>query len=359
SLLFLFTLSAFGMHAAQLAALGNPTRVTCIDPITEARQKNSSACAFEGFLLIACVYGLTVWITIYMLNFHLTIVWRNDFMHRHAIVANVIGAVLCLIPPILFAASNGIASMGTTCMFDSDHAVSLFFIPVGVVGIPATLLTLFTVLYLWRLLQSMPDIKHVSRRKEPGLANSSARLPMVSVASSGGYVASTVPGSVARDLDNNAQGDVNGENSLASGASVFRKSNLALHLAVTRDAEKALHAAKEHREKMRDVFRKSWRSIAICVSFIVIFGTFWGFYFRFTLVMSGVTTSTEWVQAWFGCVMQGKSRNECALVASPYVPSMTGIAAAQILSASIGTVITLIFGEGMVEEWRDLVKVKR
>ncbi|KAJ3229286.1 hypothetical protein HDU78_009152 [Chytriomyces hyalinus] len=379
SLIVVFTLSAFGLHATQLASLVDPTRVTCIDRITEASQKNSSACAVEGFLLIFFAISLTTWISVFMLNLHMALVWKSDLIQRHIYAISAVAVLVCLVPPVALSAANAIASIGITCMFDADHAVTHYFIPVGLVGIPGSLLTFYTVAHLIRQLKSTPDARRV-KKLEPSQSNPAKSSPTKSNPTKSNPTKSNpVKSNPARGNSaillasaghapeepgptTDAQGkkpEQNVDASLIAGATAFRKSKLALNATTTtRETEKMQHLMKEHREKMWSLFEKSWRSIAICACFIVIFFTFWGFYLRFAILMAGVNTSTEWVQVWYGCVMQGKSRNECAAVARPFVPSLVGTAAAQYLISSIGIWIFLVFGGSMVEEWRNLVKGK-
>ncbi|KAJ3237213.1 hypothetical protein HDU81_009835 [Chytriomyces hyalinus] len=401
SFIMLFTLSSFCLHITLIPGLGigNGSRVTCLDHITEANQETSIACAVQGFLATFFAISLTTWISLFMFNLYLAIVHKKEYlMARYSLAINMAVVIWSVLPGVSLASKKGISSIGFACMFSAKLAITHFFIPMGLVGWPGIILTIVTVIHLLHLLTTTSDLQPrgtsahgVAGKSETGTngpshglqRSGSARshtshLVKASLPTSGSYTAldaapvapaaatgnfTSVTGAAPAPAATGNFTSITGatppapshdppDHSLALGAVAFKKSNMALE----RETDKATNAIREHREKLANIVQRSWRSVAISVCFTLVFGTFWIFYLQFSIVMDHVDASTEWVATWYGCVLDGGSQRDCALVARPYVPSVYGIAASQFLISSIGTCLFAVFGSGMIEEWRKLVK---
>ncbi|KAI8837924.1 hypothetical protein BJ741DRAFT_707668 [Chytriomyces cf. hyalinus JEL632] len=385
SFIMLFTLSSFCLHVTLIPGLGigNGSRVTCLDPITEATQETSVACGVQGFLATFFALSLTTWISLFMFNLYLAIVHKKEWlMARYSLAINMAVVIWSLLPGVSLASKKGISSIGFACMFSAKLAITHFFIPMGLVGWPGIILTIVTVFHLIHLLTTTSDLQ--ARRtsghgvgksdtgtngpshglQRSGSARSHTSYPVVKahLPTSGSCTALDAAAIAAAAAGVGGAGGGGRtsttapydppEHSLALGAAVFKKSNMALE----RETDRATNAIREHREKIATIVQKSWRSVAICVCFTLVFGTFWIFYLQFSIVMEQVDASTEWVANWYGCVLDGGSQSQCARVARPYVPSVYGIAASQFLISSVGTCMFTVFGSGMIEEWRKLVK---
>ncbi|KAI8611911.1 hypothetical protein BC830DRAFT_1139188 [Chytriomyces sp. MP71] len=124
-------------------------------------------------------------------------------------------------------------------------------------------------------------------------------------------------------------------------------------------AAKVALKLKQHRDKVWDLLIKSWRSIAISICFLMMYGEFWVFNLIAVIMMKGVGPDTPWVQNWYGCVLQGNSRKACAAVAAPYAPPLGAMVYANIAVNFIGFSGFLIFGLAMIDDWKQLLGLKR
>ncbi|KAJ3075925.1 hypothetical protein HDU98_006434 [Podochytrium sp. JEL0797] len=203
---------------------------------------NSLACIVQSFVEAFSALYLTFWINIFVLNLHLTIVWRNDWL------------------------SERYTLLGTAAFLYA--------------GVPAIVLTALGKLSI--------------KTEQPSVEDDAAKL--------------------ARRLRN-------------------------------------------HRERMLSLIFKSWRSLALCVAIVVMFGSFWSINLEISILFQSVTKETPWLVEWYTCALQGNSRADCAKVAAPFVPSIVTMAMSYINSC-IGFVTFLIFGTGVFGEWKQLLAEK-
>ncbi|KAI8616455.1 hypothetical protein BC830DRAFT_1117917 [Chytriomyces sp. MP71] len=337
-----FSGGAMVLHATQVVSvIGDGLRISCVDSVTEAVVGNSVACPAQAFLLHFFAVYIDCWISIFMINLYLTIVWRKDWFSERYIVLQIGIVVWSLIPAIGILATKGVRNIGYTCLFDVDH--SWWFLTfMGVMGWPGVVITILTVITLCRMLLSAPS-QNSSKMSSSALTSSNAAHSKAPSE----VKAPPLPG--ASDVASTTKATKSQGAGKSQGA-VTKSQN-----AVQIQAAKVAMKLKKHREKMWDMLVKSWRSIAICVVFVLFYGTFWIFNLLAVLIMKGVGADTPWVQTWYACALQGNGRDECASLAAPYAPSKVGFILANIGVNLIGTACFLIFGLGMVEDWRNLI----
>ncbi|KAJ3030834.1 UNVERIFIED_CONTAM: hypothetical protein HDU68_007609 [Siphonaria sp. JEL0065] len=187
TIMWFFSLGTFLYHLFQLTLIGSDGyRVTCIDPITEAHQQSSPLCATQAFIQTFAAMYLIFWVNMFMLNLHLSIVWRKDWFTDRYIYIRIASLIYAIVPAVLALAMGTGASIGFSCLVDVEHVQGLILIPMGVIGGPGVGLTLFTVLYLIKVLMSAPGAKNTATERSAVSGAGNSTLP-------GGGVGSKAP----------------------------------------------------------------------------------------------------------------------------------------------------------------------
>ncbi|KAJ3066249.1 hypothetical protein HDU98_010457, partial [Podochytrium sp. JEL0797] len=140
----------------QLPEIGNGYRTTCLDDITAAMHGNSSFCIVQSFVQAFSALLLLFWINVFMVNLHLTIVWRKDLIGERYAVLGVVAVLYAGIPATSLTVLGTAASNGFMCMADGEHVRQWLLYPMGVVGWPGVFLTFYTVGFLVVKLMSAP-----------------------------------------------------------------------------------------------------------------------------------------------------------------------------------------------------------
>ncbi|KAI8622835.1 hypothetical protein BC830DRAFT_1076299, partial [Chytriomyces sp. MP71] len=258
------------IHSFQIINIGsNGYRATCLDNITEAIYENSNLCVASAFFLSFGALYLTYWINIFMFNLHLQLVWRKDWFSEKQLLMHAGSLIYSFAPSIALIASKGVGSTGFTCLADVHHVLYIL-VPQGLIGWPGVIVTVFTVVHLCRMLLSAPGNSNQS-------TGVSKHAPPTGSAALGGG-ASMVSGGVY-DPQNSGVAP-----STKSGAPAKSVLNVTATL-----QSKAAAQLKKHREKMWDVIVKSWRSIAICIAVVVIYGSFWSFTLEMMLAFDNIS----------------------------------------------------------------------
>ncbi|KAJ3236179.1 hypothetical protein HDU81_011111 [Chytriomyces hyalinus] len=345
-----FSGGAMVLHFAQSAIIsGGGTGIQCVDAITEARVGNSVGCPLQGFLVSFFANYVTCWVTLFMVNLNLTIVWRKDWFSERYVLVHLFTFIWSVVPSVYLVASHGISNIGHVCFGDMDHSAVGVLLPLALVGWPGVLVTLITVLTLIRMLLSAPS-NGPSQSSTAASKNSAASRTAAPHMSQAPKMPSVRGG-------NNPAGESD-EGSKSNGSLNEPGKKSGIKSAVAGQTNKIAQRLKKHRQKMWDILIKSWRSLAICVVFVGIFGIFWSFLAYTVGLMKGVDSHTPWVQAWYGCVLTGKSRSECLPYSEPFIPNAVGYVIALWVVSLIGTFAFLVFGLSMVEDWKQLIGLK-
>ncbi|KAJ3408262.1 hypothetical protein HDU80_006302 [Chytriomyces hyalinus] len=345
-----YALGATVCHFFQLFNLGsNGYRVGCVDEVTEALQSNSNLCIVQAFFLSAMAQYLTFWINLFMFNLHLQLVWRKDWFQDRMLIMHVLSILYTFIPPIAIIATNGVATIGFTCLASVHHAAPQVLLPMGIIGWPGVVVTVFTVVHLFRMLLSAPgggstnaSSTNSSMATTPNTAGGKSGIKSIGAKSAAQTPQAPDPTKSGSNTDSVAASKP-GKTATTNGVAT----------AQTKSVKEAARLAK-HRQKIWGVITKSWRSIAICVGVVVIYGSFWSFTYVIIEAFDHVSADTDWLQAWVGCALSGNSQSDCAAQVSPHIPGGVFIYMQQ-TTALIGTATAIIFGGSFYEDWKELL----
>ncbi|KAJ3266028.1 hypothetical protein HDU77_002820 [Chytriomyces hyalinus] len=258
-----FSGGAMVLHFAQSAIIsGGGTGIQCVDAITEARVGNSVGCPLQGFLVSFFANYVNCWVSLFMVNLNLTIVWRKDWFSERYVLLHLFTFIWSAVPSIYLVASNGVSNIGHVCFGDMDHSGIGVLLPLGLIGWPGCLITLVTVLTLIRMLLSAPSTG--PSQSSTAASKSSAASKTAGPSMSQAPKMPSVRGNPEADEGQKSNGSVN-ETGKKSG----------IKSAVAGQTNKIAQRLKKHRQKMWDILIKSWRSLAICVVFVGIYGIFW------------------------------------------------------------------------------------
>ncbi|KAJ3238462.1 hypothetical protein HDU81_007731 [Chytriomyces hyalinus] len=344
---------AFGAtvcHFFQLFNLGsNGYRVGCVDEVTEAMQSNSNVCIVQAFFLSAMAQYLTFWINLFMFNLHLQLVWRKDWFQDRMLIMHVLSLLYTFIPPIAIIATNGVGTIGFTCLASVHHAAPQVLLPMGIIGWPGVVVTVFTVIHLFRMLLSAPGSGSAN---VSSTTSSLATSPNTAGGKSGVKSITSKPAAQTPQAPEPSSSGSNTDSIAASKPAKAGTTNGAA-TAQTKAGKAAARLAK-HRQKIWGVIMKSWRSIAICVGVVIIYGSFWSFSYVIIETFDHVDTNTDWLQAWVGCALSGNPQSVCAAQVSPHIPGGVFIYMQQATSL-IGTCTFIIFGGCFYEDWKALL----
>ncbi|ORY37677.1 hypothetical protein BCR33DRAFT_449390 [Rhizoclosmatium globosum] len=390
AIMFYFSLGMLLLHINQMSIVGSDGyRTSCIDAITEAKQSNSPGCAIQSFVQTFSAMYLIYWIILFMFNLHLTVVWKTDWFSERMVLLNVIGVLYGLVPAIGILATGSSSTSGFNCMVDPQHVIGWVIIPMGVLGWPGVAVTIFTVIYLIRLLFSAPGGPNGKSSDHSGTKSGAFTSVAARTTATGSKPAFLERNGSANELDSNGpEGQTTsvkvaanrsasklGERpqSIASGTGGMErnKSSNAIDTIPGQDRRKSKNnplpssAAEEsvtkiskqlkaHKERVWSVLQKTWRSIALSVAIVIVFGSFWTFNLQIALTFINVSPSTPWLANWYACALQGNSRAVCAQQVAPHITPFVGVALSNITSG-IGLIVFLIFGTGMLEDWKKLL----
>ncbi|KAJ3075926.1 hypothetical protein HDU98_006435 [Podochytrium sp. JEL0797] len=324
-----------------LPEIGNGYRTTCLDDITSAMHGNSHFCTVQSFVQAFAALYLVFWINIFILNLHLTIVWRKDWLSERYAILGTTAILYAGVPAIALTALGTAASNGFMCMADGEHVKQWLLYPMAAVGWPGVLLTLYTVGFLMVKLMSAPGAASTATEKRTASVKPNTAS---SVRSSNFNPAAS---------ETNSKWFLKGDTSANSVHFPIKTEQPV----VEDNATKLARRLKKHREKMWGILVKSWRSLAMCIAIVLIFGSFWSINLEISIVFESVTSKTPWLVEWYTCALQGNSRAACAKVVAPFVPSIATMALSDITSC-IGFVTFLIFGTGVYEDWKKLLAEK-
>ncbi|ORY43784.1 hypothetical protein BCR33DRAFT_717427 [Rhizoclosmatium globosum] len=331
-----FSLGGFICHSFQAISIGsNGYRTGCVDSITEADQSNSALCGIQGFVLMASALYLLFWNTAFMFNLHLQLIWRKDIFSGNYFFVHTLSILFALVPTISTAATNGFATNGFTCLTDPHHAIGYLIIPMGVVGLPGVAITVYTVVALIVKLLSAPG------QHDTGSTMSTANAPS-GKSNFGKSGVGSAPGKSQPPVPESTEPYQSGKSRTPSEtAAVKMKARM-----------------KKHQQKVIDLLTKSWRSLVLCIAVVIIFLPFWtenmitAFYFQ------DLEQTTPWVLQWFSCIANGGTQQECYKNAEGHIPSF-GDSIISLAHVTIGSFIFLVFGVSMIDDWKELLGLKK
>ncbi|KAJ3297087.1 hypothetical protein HDU79_004694 [Rhizoclosmatium sp. JEL0117] len=350
SIIWYYMLGVFLLHLNQMSVVGSDGfRVSCVDSITEAHQQNSPGCAVQTFVQTFAATYLIYWINLFMLNVHLSIVWKKDWFSERMLLLNVIGLVYGLVPAIGVLVSGASSTIGFNCMVDPQHVIGWILIPMGVIAWPGVGVTIFTVFYLIRLFLSAPGAlpaKPNSSGKNQSEPNGSTTQEASNTQSAATKGVPTRPtaqvGEIQRMESSIPQDQIKPKNTVVNSS------------AAEESVTKAAKNSKAHKERVLGVLKKTWRSIALSVAIVIVFGSFWTFNLQIALTFINVSPSTPWLANWYACALMGNSQAVCAKQVAANIPPFIGVALSNI-TCGIGLMVFLIFGTAMLEDWKKLI----
>ncbi|KAJ3068353.1 hypothetical protein HDU98_008457 [Podochytrium sp. JEL0797] len=317
------SLMTAGFHVAFAINVGNPARYTCIDDITSANQFNSGVCTAQATVVLYTLLTTILWIALFVVSLHLRIVWRNSFLDDKYVYFQIIW-VLGAIPVAIFAGLQQLAASGEMCLFAPQYAHNVYLLPVAVVGFPALLAHGGTLLY-------------IAKVAVLGIAAEMARK------------------SVATQVSNNTNGKGDGKSVAVLPASMASLPGAAVqgNQAAAALAKKGLDW-KKTKEILKEQVELYWRSVLLAIVYCSWIVYIW--IFLDSLMTAQMNQKNdEWAQKWYGCALSGNSQTQCAQYMVGHIPSVNQVTVANLSMASAGMIFFLIFGTGMMKEWKGLI----
>ncbi|KAI9342312.1 hypothetical protein BDR26DRAFT_283231 [Obelidium mucronatum] len=132
AIMWFFSLGIFLYHLFQLSIIGSDGyRVSCVDEITESKQQNNTLCAVQAFIQTFAALYLIFWINMFILNLHLTVVWRKDWFTDKYVYYRIFSLIYAFIPAIGVLATGSGASIGYSCLADVRNVKGFILYPYG------------------------------------------------------------------------------------------------------------------------------------------------------------------------------------------------------------------------------------
>ncbi|KAJ3080327.1 hypothetical protein HDU99_008682, partial [Rhizoclosmatium hyalinum] len=207
-------------------------------------------------------------------------------------VLRVISLLYSLIPAIGVLATGSAAGTGFSCLADPKQIIGWVMIPIAVVAWPGVAITLFTVVYLVRLLFSSPGVgagKGNTTEKGMNSTNSAQSCSLAATRSVPTIASNSKP--VSSYLDRLTSSATN----LDSVSSEVTKPKFKGDGAGGDNATKLAKQLKLHKERVWGVLQKAWRSIALSVAIVVTFGSFWTTSIEIAVSFANVSSATPWL----------------------------------------------------------------
>ncbi|KAF9366616.1 hypothetical protein BGX34_000084 [Mortierella sp. NVP85] len=254
----------------------------CINDFEQSTGRNSRLCGAQGVLIIYLTQTCCLWCALLIYKLHLLAVWHSDIIDRY--FGWLTG--FCWIFPLVFAIPVAVKNLpefpgiGFSCLVSTANLNTYVFYPIGVYIYPAMVVHIVTV----------------------------AKMIQLAVLSS--------------KIDN-------GLSALSSSSRT--------KFANTMQAKRLL--------------RGQWRPALMLFMTMAAITTFWLFYFIEGHRLSLIGPKTSWVMSWYACIVinhnKGLSPDEnqahCAKDVAEHLPSVPWLAAAELILAIVGVVVSLIF----------------
>ncbi|KAF8940059.1 hypothetical protein BGZ58_007887 [Dissophora ornata] len=262
----------------------------CINDFEESSGQNSRLCGIQGVLIVYLTQTSALWCSMLIYKLHLLAVWRSDFIDRYYGWLTA----FCWIFPLGFAIPVAVKNlsqypgMGFSCMTSTDNINTFLFYPTAVYIYPGLLCHAVTI----------------------------AKMIHLAVMSS-----------------------------TADGLSQL-SSDARLKITATAQAKRMV--------------RGQWRPALMLGTVMTSLTVFWLFYFINAHRLTSISQTTPWVVQWITCIYtssaQGltsfETQTVCAEDIASNLPSITWFGAAELLLASLGIVIALVF-VSKVDFWSD------
>ncbi|KAJ3068351.1 hypothetical protein HDU98_008455 [Podochytrium sp. JEL0797] len=249
------------------------------------------------------------------------IVWRNSFLDDKYAYFQIIW-VLGAIPVAVFAGLQQLAAFGELCMFAPQYARDVYLISIAVVGFPALLAHGATLLYIAKVV--VVGIAAETAGKSAG--------PVTQVSNNTNGKALTAPAASTASLP---------------GAAAHGNQVAATLAKKGRDWKKTKEIVKEQVELY-------WRSVLLAIVYCSWITYIWMF-LDSLLGTTQINQKEEWAQKWYGCALSGNSQAQCAQYMVGHIPSVGQVTVANLSMACAGMIFFLIFGTGMMKEWKELI----
>ncbi|KAG0201535.1 hypothetical protein BGX28_005679 [Mortierella sp. GBA30] len=268
----------------------------CANPFEQSTGQNSRLCGVQGVLIIYLTQTSALWCSLLIYKLHLLAVWRSNWIDTY--YAYFTG--FCWIFPLAFAIPVAVKNLaqypgiGFSCLVSTDNLNTYLFYPTAAYIFPAMLLHLVTV-------AKMIHLAVMSSKVESHLSHLS--------------------------------------------------SDARMKITTTMQAKRLL--------------RGQWRPALMVASVMTALTVFWLFYFVDAHRLATLGPSTPWLNDWVTCIFTngalGRTSDEtqtiCAQNARQHLPSVPWFTAAEVLLATIGIVIAVVFVSKTEfwEEWAFLL----
>ncbi|KAF0548391.1 g-patch domain-containing protein [Gigaspora margarita] len=274
--------------------IGDHKAVQCANNFTQSTMENNILCGIQGVLLILSTFLLILFCFLLILHLHIQTVWKSNLLQRYYVHAQVIIWIISLLFTFMPAATKNITfDFGAVCLVSGQISKPMFWFPLACFVIPAFLIHIMTFI-------------HISKAQW----------------------------TLARDFEDSSLG------------TIVTSSSATMDNITSQD--------------VLNVIKIQWRSLLLTMIMLFTYSVFMVYSIlatnQLSPLLSGLTD--PWISEWITCLMNHKLTNDgqskCAHISLKHVPDAIFLTIAELLTASLGISIFLVFGTsvGLLREWR-------
>ncbi|KAF9366617.1 hypothetical protein BGX34_000085 [Mortierella sp. NVP85] len=326
SIVLTFSVLAVPWEAIGTAWLYMKKELLCRNEYEIATMSNSWFCGFQGISLMYLVLVLLCLAVLMITNLHFVTVYRSNFIQKHLskFIPLMFLLPLSLVLPVALRKQIENPGFGSICFVSAKVASPYFFYPLSVTVCLASLIHLGTIAFM---------IRSIIR------ANSAS-----------------VSDSMTSDSEHS---NSNSNNSSRNTTTSSKK-------------QRGLRTARD----VSLFLKQQWRPGLFALWILIIEMIYWLFYFLEAKKLEHVDLNKPWFRDWMACLYSqlnlsgllqhsmaptpdelqaagDAAQSACASIASGHVPSFIWAAFADMLPATVGIMILVIFGSKL-ELWQDL-----
>ncbi|KAJ3128523.1 hypothetical protein HK098_004153 [Nowakowskiella sp. JEL0407] len=298
---------------------GDVRRIQCVDQFTASTQFTNKLCAVQSGLVMFGTYSLILWASALIINLHLTLVWKKNYVDNHIVPIHVfvalVSTAMTAVPLVLGYMKY---DFGSVCFISQEHSNTFFFYPLAAIIVPMFILHCVTFVYITQA--SIRTAATQDLRYDPG-------------------------------------------------ASVTSLSTQSLYGASTKGPKRSAVVVNS--------LRMQWRPMLLALLVLATFTSFWLFHMlRLSELLKIDPTTTVWVQKWVMCLFQTHNSNAelakagtsnadlrtpydtCSDLVLPNIPPFAQVVAVDVIVSTPGFWLLVIFGlrVELVNDWLKFIR---
>ncbi|KAJ3247093.1 hypothetical protein HDU77_008715 [Chytriomyces hyalinus] len=249
----------------------------CEDAVTSASNSNMS-CVLTAIINFYLLYVLLLWISVYLVNLHLKIVWHiNFFVDKYVYLQIVWVLPVAMLLPVAFDKKSQFIAVGKECYPRGPLMDPMVWYPFIVIIAVTVAVHLSTVVSLFNVWWTTPAPECVGLKKDVGRKGFSlakrAHTPTIESSQTG-----------------------------------------------------KVQDVEEHRRHQRVDFitqlKENWRTLALSLTFSLVALFSLTYFFQFYQLSGGISAKQPWVQEWYSCLLLNNGREACQYIASREAPNL-------------------------------------